>query len=149
MLERIIYPFSDLPHAPGTYVLLLFLPRQQTIAVGRLGIFDFPDGYYLYVGSAFGPGGLAARVKRHGELVKQSYKKLRWHIDYLREQASLIESWYEIETLEREHHWAKAACQMSKATIPAPRFGASDCWCPSHLIHFATQPKLRNLQSLA
>lgn len=40
----------------GAYVLLLFLPENQTIEVGKLGTFDFPAGWYTYVGSAFGSG---------------------------------------------------------------------------------------------
>jgi len=50
---------------PGTYALLLKLDKQERITVGRLGTFDFPAGYYLYVGSALGPGGLQARLARH------------------------------------------------------------------------------------
>ena len=50
---------------PGTYALLLRLDKQERITVGKLGTFDFPVGYYLYVGSALGPGGLRARLARH------------------------------------------------------------------------------------
>jgi Uri superfamily endonuclease len=49
----------------GTYALLLKLDKQERITVGRLGTFGFPAGYYLYVGSALGPGGLRARLARH------------------------------------------------------------------------------------
>lgn len=50
---------------PGTYALLLKLDKQERITVGKLGTFDLPAGYYLYVGSALGPGGLRARLTRH------------------------------------------------------------------------------------
>jgi Uri superfamily endonuclease len=50
---------------PGTYALLLKLDKQERITIGKLGTFDFPAGYYLYVGSALGPGGLRARLARH------------------------------------------------------------------------------------
>ncbi len=50
---------------PGTYALLLKLDRWERITVGKLGTFDFPAGYYLYVGSALGPGGLQARLAHH------------------------------------------------------------------------------------
>ena len=48
---------------PGTYALLLKLDKQEKITVGKLCTFDFPAGYYLYVGSALGPGGLQARQR--------------------------------------------------------------------------------------
>ncbi len=44
----------------GTYALVIFLPRAQTIRVGALGAFNFPRGYYVYSGSAL--NGLRARV---------------------------------------------------------------------------------------
>lgn len=49
----------------GTYVLVIRLREPQEISVGRLGVFPFHHGYYVYIGSAFGPGGLKARIRRH------------------------------------------------------------------------------------
>lgn len=46
----------------GTYILILSSPARSTIDVGRLGRMTLAHGYYLYVGSAFGPGGLRARI---------------------------------------------------------------------------------------
>ena len=46
----------------GAYALVLHLERKEEITVGRLGTFAFPAGYYLYAGSALGPGGLEARL---------------------------------------------------------------------------------------
>jgi len=56
-------PIDD--RRPGTYALVLRLARATTIHVGALGAVDFAPGWYVYVGSALGPGGLAARVNRH------------------------------------------------------------------------------------
>ena len=70
----------------GTYALVLHLECTEEITVGKLGMFTFPAGYYLYVGSALGPGGLEARLARH----RRRGKKLRWHIDYLLEHAQLV-----------------------------------------------------------
>ena len=39
----------------GTYILTLSLETKQNIQIGKLGRFKFPSGYYVYVGSAFGP----------------------------------------------------------------------------------------------
>ena len=55
----------ELSNQSGTYALLLKLPKQGQLQVGALGTFAFQAGWYVYVGSAFGPGGLAARVGRH------------------------------------------------------------------------------------
>lgn len=128
-----------LPDQPGSYVLILKLPRPATIGVGQLGRFQFPAGWYAYAGSARGPGGLAARVSRH----LRSPKPLRWHVDYLRACARPIAAWYAIGTRKRECAWAQALAGLVGAFVPAPRFGASDCGCPTHLIHFATLPDLR------
>ena len=56
---------KELPAMSGTYALLLRLDAAVQLAVGRLGDFTFPEGDYVYVGSARGPGGLRARVRRH------------------------------------------------------------------------------------
>ena len=51
--------------APGTYVLVLRCSSNRTIRVGCLGSIRLRPGYYLYVGSGFGPGGLRARIDHH------------------------------------------------------------------------------------
>jgi len=126
------------PDQAGTYVLILRLLRFATITVGRLGRFRLPAGWYAYAGSAYGPGGLAARLERH----LRSPKPLRWHIDYLRTHARPVEIWYTVGTQKRECAWAQTLSGLPGASIPAPRFGASDCRCPTHLIHFAAPPDL-------
>jgi Uri superfamily endonuclease len=127
------------PDRPGTYVLILELPRPAIIHIGRLGRFHFSTGWYAYVGSARGPGGLAARVSRH----LRSSKPLRWHIDYLRVHARPVGLWYAVGTRKRECAWAQAMTGLPGASVPAPRFGASDCRCPAHLIRFAAPPDLK------
>lgn len=121
-------------NAPGTYALLLRLDSPQRIQVGRLGEFPFPAGWYLYLGSARGPGGLAARLARHRRV---SDKRFHWHIDYLRAVATPIEAWTVASDVRLECHWARAAATLPGATIVAPRFGASDCRCASHLYYFS------------
>jgi Uri superfamily endonuclease len=133
---------------PGTYALLLKLDRQERITVGKLGTFDFPVGYYLYVGSALGPGGLQARLARHrrdSESSSQSNsdqtgKKLHWHIDYLLQRTQLIEVWSVASEERLECKWGKVARRLSGAQVPVRGFGSSDCRCPAHLIHFAARP---------
>lgn len=117
-------------------MLILRLQRPATATVGRLGRFRFPAGWYAYVGSARGPGGLAARITRH----LREPKPRRWHVDYLRAYARPVEIWYAVGTRKRECAWTKALSGLPGASIPVPRFGASDCRCPAHLIHFASRP---------
>ena len=127
-----------LPDRPGTYVLILRLPHPATVDVGRLGRFRFPAGWYAYAGSARGPGGLAARTGRH----LRSSKPLHWHVDYLRAQALPDQVWYAVGTRKQECTWARALSSLPGASIPVPHFGASDCHCPAHLIHFTAPPDL-------
>lgn len=120
----------------GTYALVLHLECREEIAVGKLGTFTFPAGYYLYVGSALGSGGLEARLARH----RRHDKKLRWHIDYLLEHAQLVEVWSVTSTDKLECRWAQSARQLPGSEIPIPGFGSSDCHCLSHLIYLARKP---------
>jgi Uri superfamily endonuclease len=119
-------------------VLILALPRSVTVRVGCLGRFPFPAGWYAYVGSARGPGGLAARLARH----LRSTKPLRWHVDYLRACAWPAQVWYTVGTRRQECAWARTLARFPGASLPVPRFGASDCRCPAHLIYFAAPPDL-------
>ncbi len=118
----------------GTYALLLWLGESEEIVVGRLGRFAFPAGYYLYVGSAL--GGLEGRLARHS----RQEKRLRWHIDYLLQRALLLEVWSMASEKRLECLWAEVARNLPGAQVPIPRFGSSDCRCPSHLIYFAAKP---------
>lgn len=127
-----------LPDQPGTYALILEMSESTTIEVGKLGRFPFPSGWYVYLGSARGPGGLVARLARHRRLDKTPH----WHVDYLRAQASLFKVWYAIGEQKRECAWAQKLLEFPDASIIAPHFGASDCKCPAHLIHFTELPDL-------
>lgn len=127
-----------IPAARGTYVLVLRLDSPARLTVGRLGTFDFPAGWYAYVGSACGPGGLRGRLAHHLGPVRRPH----WHIDSLRTAASVQTVWYSVGDGTREHAWAAALGQMPGAQIVAPRFGASDCRCPTHLYYFADPPEL-------
>lgn len=120
----------------GTYALLLRSKREKEIAIGKLGLFAFPVGYYLYVGSALGNGGLPARLARY----RRQGKRPHWHIDYLLKHSELIEIWSIASEERMECLWASIACELPGAQIPVTRFGSSDCHCPAHLIYFPTPP---------
>ena len=124
----------------GTYALIIAVESETTIAVGKLGEFAFPAGYYIYLGSA--RGGLFQRVRRH----VSKDKKLRWHIDYLLQEAEVLEVWYALGDKRLECQWASTATEMPQAQITAPGFGSSDCRCPSHLIYFPRWPSFERFQ---
>jgi len=132
----------DFPVGPGTYGLLFYRPGDGRIEVGKLGRFGFPAGFYLYMGSALGPGGLAGRLRRH----LNGVKRIHWHVDYLSEQAEVVEIWSTQGEERLEHVWAASAGQMAGATMPVAGFGASDCRCPAHLYHFGERPDSDHFQ---
>jgi Uri superfamily endonuclease len=110
--------------------------------VGTLGRIDLRPGYYAYVGSALGPGGLQARIARHLDPSRPRH----WHIDYLKRATRVVAVWYVVDPVRREHAWASALGSLSKASIPMRGFGSSDCHCPAHLFHFATKPTLASFR---
>jgi Uri superfamily endonuclease len=126
-----------LPHEGGLYVLLLSLPTDRRLSVGRLGAFDLAAGWYAYVGSAHGPGGLAGRLAHHLRPVDGDHAP-HWHIDHLRAVAPLVALWWSRAPADDEHTVAHAVAHWPGALLPIPRFGASDCRCPAHLLAFAT-----------
>lgn len=121
---------------PGTYALLLHADAERTIEVGALGEMTTTPGVYVYVGSAFGPGGLRARVRRHA----RADGTLHWHVDYVRAVTTLEAVWYTHDAERRECKWAAALRGGRGATVPMQGFGASDCACPAHLVAFDEAP---------
>jgi len=124
-----------LPASAGTYALILKCDCRASIGVGRLGSLKVEPGCYVYVGSAFGPGGLKARCGRHFRGGRP-----HWHIDYLRPLCRMEAIWFTADRLRREHHWAEVVGASRGASRPFPGFGASDCDCASHLFRFASAP---------
>lgn len=139
-----VYRMEVFPAHSGSYVLWLRLGRKRRIQIGRLGEQLFSPGYYAYTGSAFGPGGLRARLTHH---LKKSPRP-HWHIDYLKNCSAYIDVWFSSDDENREHRWAEALSSLSGATVPITGFGASDCTCRSHLLHFASLPDISLLKSI-
>ena len=118
-----------LPATPGTYVLLAVLPRCRRIVTGALGEKRYPAGAWAYVGSAFGPVGLRARVRRH--IAGSTHR--HWHLDYLR--PALRVAAVLTAPGRHEHDWAGRLAALPASSLPVARFGASDCLCRGHLVY--------------
>lgn len=136
---------ATLPGHGGTYVLVMHVPVPFSLLAGRLGERVLENGWYLYVGSAFGPGGLAARCGRHA----RTDKPMHWHIDYLREHSVLSEVWYRGGPHRLEHAWADILAVWKGNRVAWPGFGASDCRCPSHLWYRRARPRLAAFREAA
>lgn len=129
--------------APGTYLLMLECTRAASVSVGKLGKINTCPGYYLYVGSAFGPGGVQARVDHHSRLAVKPH----WHIDYLRTAAGLEAAWCSYG-VRLEHEWAQALMRSVDIDVPLKGFGSSDCVCVSHLFYTKSRPDAKMLEGL-
>jgi Uri superfamily endonuclease len=121
---------------PGTYALVLSCTSNARIRVGRLGPMRLRCGYYVYLGSALGPGGLRARIAHHQKISTRPH----WHIDYLRAYTRIHSVWLNCDGRRHEHEWAVALKEAKGSMVPLPGFGASDCGCPSHLYFFERCP---------
>jgi Uri superfamily endonuclease len=122
---------EDLDDTPGTYALELSLATGQRLQVGALGSRYFPGGRYVYVGSAWGPGGLRARLRRH----LREEKRCHWHVDYLRAVSRPVGVWL-APSRRLECAWAQALRTTPGVRVTASGFGASDCGCSTHLFYF-------------
>lgn len=126
------------PTLPGTYVMVYRIRAAiDDLIVGQLGTFNFPAGYYLYIGSAFGPGGVKCRTDRH--LTADTVK--RWNIDYLKPFGEPVAVWWTTDPVKWECRWAELVRQLPGGSVPAPEFGARDCRkCAAHLYRFVRWP---------
>jgi Uri superfamily endonuclease len=120
----------------GTYALLLWSAAHRRIQVGRLGAIQLRRGWYVYVGSARGPGGVRARLAHHLRVARRPH----WHVDYLRRHAAIREIWTSYDARADEHRWARVLAAAEGAQAPCAGFGSSDCSCGNHLFFFRQRP---------
>lgn len=129
----------ELPDEKGTYVLVLQVAQLKRMEIGQLGTFDIRPGFYAYVGSALGAGGLRARIMHHLEAVAAPH----WHIDYLMGFAVPLEVWYAVSDRRLERSWVELL--ESRFRCPIPQFGSSDYHRSrsSHLFFAKRRPAFR------
>jgi Uri superfamily endonuclease len=121
---------AALPVFKGAYLLVLRLAagREIELPAGLAGRLD--PGWYLYAGSALGPGGVQRRLNRH---FKRD-KKIHWHIDRLTTEADEIAALALPDGRECDLVARLAGSQHFATAIAG--FGSSDCRrCQSHLLH--------------
>ena len=110
---------------PSSYLLILENQKEQERRVGCLGRVRFAAGSYIYVGSG-GPN-VTKRVRRH----LAPRRRRHWHIDLLatgRQRMRPVDARVYPGVAEC---WL--AARLARDVAPVPRFGASDCTCPTHL----------------
>jgi Uri superfamily endonuclease len=119
----------------GIYCLVFKTPGC-TICVGALGPLLFQAGWYVYVGSALGSGGLH-RLGRHISLTRLHDKRPTWHVDYLllSPEFSLV---YAVCAVSADRYECLLSRELNGCRIP--RFGCSDCSCTSHLFYREDDP---------
>ena len=132
---------DEISRQPGTYLLHFYSDRPASITVGRLGSLALTTGYYFYVGSAFGPGGLRARLRHHYSISQKPH----WHLDYIRPSLKLQQVWYSHDAVRYEHEWATILHEVSGLQIPLVGLGASDCRCCSHFFYTRARPDLSSI----
>jgi Uri superfamily endonuclease len=104
---------------------------------------EVKPGYYVYVGSAFGPGGVSARLRHHQRIATKPH----WHIDYLRLATRFLDAWC-VYCKRYEHEWAQRLIQSRSTAMPLSGFGSSDCVCATHLFYFRDPPMKPELEKL-
>lgn len=122
----------------GIYCLVLENPAC-TVRVGALGPLPFTAGWHCYIGSALGPGGLA-RLERHLNLAAHMDKRPKWHIDYLLTDPRFRIA-YAVSAPTTDPLECRLAESLAWGGAGVPRFGCSDCDCPSHLMYRPRDPQ--------
>ena len=107
-----------------SYQLFINVTKEINLKVGKLGIFFFPVGSYVYTGSA--KKNIDKRIERH--LSKK--KNLHWHIDYLLNNDAV-----QIINTKKSQITECILNKKTKGKIIIVGFGSSDCnlCCKSHL----------------
>ena len=136
---------TAIPDSRGTYVLWFDLVRTVEIDVGRLGPITLAPGAFAYVGSAMGPGGLRARLKRH----LGGPERRHWHIDYLTKTHRPSAFFVALGSQRLECAWTQAMLAAGAKT-PVVGFGSSDCrqGCQAHFLSLPDSWTLQYLEEL-
>ncbi|WEL19986.1 GIY-YIG nuclease family protein [Candidatus Nanohalococcus occultus] len=108
----------------AVYAAFFRLEKSREIEVGALGKIQFPEGIYVYVGSAM--NSVEKRLERHFSRTENKH----WHIDYFSAVAQPIDYFILPENSSYECVLSETANAIGE---PVDSFGSSDCECKTHL----------------
>ncbi len=136
---------TALTAASGAYVFFIALDEVLALRETSLGSRMLAPGRYAYCGSAYGPGGLRARLRRH---LKRE-KALRWHVDHLTAAGRIFA--LGLAPGGQECALVAGLSRHPGVEVPLAGFGSSDCAsCPAHLLrigrHFDPRGVARALE---
>lgn len=126
----------------GAYALVLRLEEPIRLDRPRIAGIRLTPGWYIYSGSARGPGGIRARLSRHF----RREKTMHWHIDRLTVHAAdlaalSLHGGDECDLVAR-------LIESPALAMAAPGFGSSDCRrCKSHLLRFDGARRARGFET--
>lgn len=129
----------------GIYCLIL-KTCGAVCSVGALGEVTFPAGWYIYVGSALGPGGLS-RVDRHIRVHRgEGGHRHRWHIDRL-----LTDRRFALTAAVLGETAGQLECTLARhlGGDGIQGFGCSDCRCTTHLLYRDEEPRAECCRALS
>lgn len=128
-----------LPVEPGAYLVMLHLDGVTALPPRFKGL-TLSRGCYVYAGSAYGPGGVRARCRRH--LLQRDVR--HWHIDWLTHVAGKLRVAAFPGSIECV--LISRLSRLSAIRFPAPGFGSTDCrQCPAHLVQVVGGPDFDNI----
>lgn len=141
-------------NAKGTYIFFSQLPIAKEICINQKGrTHHFQCGWYAYVGSAFGPGGLKSRLNRHF----YGSGRAHWNIDFFRQGVLPHNTaWVSCYHHYLESRWAAVFQLMQGVLFPVANFGNADRrgttalpgTAATHLFHLRRKPRMVAFQTL-
>lgn len=121
---------DQLPGIAGAYALILKLEHAVRVDRPPSTAGALPPGWYVYAGSARGPGGIRARLARHF----RAEKRIHWHIDQLT-GAPGVQLWASPAPDIRECALVEKMGRSEFFRTALPGFGSTDCRkCEGHLL---------------
>ncbi|MEE2995786.1 MAG: GIY-YIG nuclease family protein [Pseudomonadota bacterium] len=115
----------------GAYLLYFSVREPVVLPILRLNNPSLDCGTYVYAGSAYGPGGIRARVSRHLRIEKKPH----WHVDYLSTCVACAR--VEVFPGGNECDLVLDLLRLGGDT-PISAYGSTDCkFCEAHLVRLA------------